>query len=923
MKDELDRQKFHEAIDRTLSGLQENPFLVQQVKARDQGKEKVMIKRKLPVGIIIAIVLFLLMATAVAAVVFSSQQFVEEVAVPNAVGNDSSFNVNGFYSAEQLSDMIKVLSENGITFEENSSIMQALQSGHGYYEEEFIMAVCVQAFGGPYYSWTLEQQDWFEGIMVEIGWYETHQVRMPGEGNMTYEEAEAFAFTALKAKFGEELEPENRSVYRLLRSFYIDEESGGRAKWSFTLDPLDLYHGRYSIEFFDDDPARTAFLWENALPDWTQPYTGDELMNAFRDVYSWNMAQWPQSIWHQFHEMMLTAQQDSTSVNDVQYRGYQLADYPMPGEVEKELSREEAVAVAKEALRNERAVMNSAVLTEYGGSREWLVGMMVYTDDEGADDPSDLYVIAVDSRSGEIISTRKQTLDDDESMPFVPQAAYEKAREGILTRNDYIRLAADALQKEYPELNLQDPDEYEAREMGGGNNSRTITFMPKNVKHGIAAATIRADGTVGNISADTTPLNGDNLFRRYWDVYGYYGDWDQSIWVQAGHDMRELEPVTADGIIMKKTVYPEEALVPVSREKAQEAAMIAAGKRNMEINTCVLVGAEPHPVWIMRVLTLDAMDPVIGIDAVTGECVFREVYKTDYTPHYVLYSMPETWRSVEMEMLGAQVLAVREVTYKFSNMALDEPEMDLLNGAWDVRQEGNTVIFTGKWAGMKNYEVELDEKGFVLRCEETDSAATEPRPAELPEGTTAGDFVQPLPPLANGKPWFFGKDFADADFWALFEEKMAEYDVNAYNIQAKTAEWNKQYGSMNRWPQDCIVLFTFMISTGEYDFEYTYPVFESEGKPGQAEIYTIAKDAFCSEYAAELALIGIGEVLPAGVLNNDGMDSRTGKMFGKPTWWVNMVVYDDAISDWRTFGYVQLDEDGNVLEVTYEPFSNG
>ncbi len=923
MKDELERQKFHEAIDKTLSGLQENPFLVQRVRALDQGKDKIMIKRKIPAGIIIAIVMLLLTATAVAAVVFSSQQFVEEVAVPNAVENDSSINVNGFYSAEQLSDMIKVLSENGITFEENSSIMQSLHSGHSYYEEEFIMAVCAQAFGGSYYSWTLEQQDWFEGVMVEIGWYETRQVRMPGDGNMTYEEAETFAFTALKAKFGEELEPDNRNVYRLLRSFYIDIESGGRAKWAFTLDPLDLYHGRYSVEFFDDDPARTAFLRENALPDWTQPYTGDELMNAFRDVYSWNMAQWPQSIWHQFHEMMLTAQQDSSSVNDTQYRGYQLADYPMPGEGEKELSREEAVAIAKETLRNERAVMNSAVLTEYEGSREWLVGMMVYTDDEGADDPSDLYVIAVDSRSGEIISTRKQTLDDDECMPFVPQAAYEKAREGILTRNDYIKLAADALQKEYPELNLQDPDEYEAREMGGGNNSRTITFMPKNVKHGIAAATVRADGTVGNISADTAPLNGDNLFRRYWDVYGYYGDWDQSIWVQAGHDMLELEPVTADGIIMKKTGYPEEASVPVSKEEAQEAAMIAAGKRNMEINTCVLVYAEPHPVWIMRVLTLDAMSPVIGIDAVTGECVFRELYKTDYTPHYVLYSMPETWRSVEMEMLGAQVLSVREVTYKFSDMALDEPELDLLDGAWAVQQEGNTITFTGKWAGMKNYEVELDEKGFVIRCEETDSAATEPRPAEPPEGTTADDFVQPLPPLANGKPWFFGKNFADADFWDLFEAKMIEYDVNAYNIQAKAAEWNRQYGSMNRWPQDCIVLFTFMISTGEYDFEYNYPVFESEGKPGQAEIYTIATDAFYSEYAAEMSLIGIGEVLPAGVLTNDGADCRTGKMFGKPVWWVNMLVYDEAISDWRAFGYVQLDEEGNVLEVMYEPFGNG
>ena len=39
-----------------------------------------------------------------------------------------------------------------------------------------------------------------------------------------------------------------------------------------------------------------------------------------------------------------------------------------------------------------------------------------------------------------------------------------------------------------------------------------------------------------------------------------------------------------------------------------------------------------------------------------------------------------------------------------------------------------TLRFTGRWKGMKDYEVELDENGFVLGCEETESAATEEKP---------------------------------------------------------------------------------------------------------------------------------------------------------------------------------------------------
>ena len=38
---------------------------------------------------------------------------------------------------------------------------------------------------------------------------------------------------------------------------------------------------------------------------------------------------------------------------------------------------------------------------------------------------------------------------------------------------------------------------------------------------------------------------------------------------------------------------------------------------------------------------------------------------------------------------------------------------------------GLTVRFTGRREGMKSYEVELDENGFVLRCEETGTAAAE------------------------------------------------------------------------------------------------------------------------------------------------------------------------------------------------------
>ena len=193
--------------------------------------------------------------------------------------------------------------------------------------------------------------------------------------------------------------------------------------------------------------------------------------------------------------------------------------------------------------------------------------------------------------------------------------------------------------------------------------------------------------------------------------------------------MADLEPTTIESRLLKATHYPEEDTVAICHEKAQELGIKATGKRSAEVNTCVLVGAEPHPVWIMRILTDEEPEPVIGIDAETGEVVFREQYKVDYTPHYVLYSMPQIWRKMELETLGAPYMAKAVVTYKFADMWLDYPEIDVDNdGNWETQQDGLTVRFIGRWKGMKRYEVELDENGHVLRCEETDSVATGENP---------------------------------------------------------------------------------------------------------------------------------------------------------------------------------------------------
>ena len=920
MREDLNRAKMHKAIDSTLSGLNGDPWLFQRVSARAaEGETKV--KKKLSAGLVLAIIMILIAAVALAVTLLTHQEIVEQVAVPLAVDNDAGVGVNNTYNAEELAELVRSLNENGITLEENNRIMQALQNGQGYYEEETIMEICRQAFGGNYYTWTLEQQDWYEKLMVQIGFHESHQTRMPGEDNMKYEDAEAFAFRKIREAYGQDLPLEDRSVWQLSRQFYAENpDDPASAGWSFTLEPKDIDHGQYYVSFNDKDPEGSVSVGAN-IHDWSQPYTGEELMSHFNTVYSWSHGQWPQEAWQRLHEMLQSAEIDPTSRDAQALKAFRMTEYPAPGE--KDISRETAIHKAKESLQDSRAALDGAVLTEYEGKRIWMVSFVINPSGEGiADDTAGFFAVSVDSETGTILDSRKQSLDDSTAFAYVPVDAYEKSWEGILRRSEIIQLAVVAIQNEYPDLDLMNEEKYEVR--ADGYKRWNVTFKAKDIRWGNVTASVSMDGIVSDISADIEPLNGDNLWKRYGQAQGYFGQWEQSVWVRLEKDMSGLEPVQIGGRLLKATHYPEESSVKIQHGRAQELGMQATGKRTAEVNTCVLVDAQPHPVWIMRILTDEPDEPVVGIDAETGDVVFTEQFKTDYTPQYILYSMPETWRKMELEMLGAPYMAKVAITHKFGDMWLDEPELDVDNTEnWELQQDGLVIRYIGRWNGMKSYEVELDQNGFVLRCEESNTASMEEKPEE-----TNGETYIPAPtptPLPDGKPWFWGMDFAPQEFWDQLDKLFFTHVMTMDDYPAMEKDWLEAFGESEFWPQEYQIVRYLYYATEEQlkQPDLQYPVFPDRDRKSQKEICEIALNAF-----HEIADVGMGKewvdsTKVGSALLNDGINPDTGKKYGKHVWWINFNVWEEEFSSWIPKGYAILDEDGNVLIVRLELSGNG
>ena len=928
MNHETMEERVRQALDAELSGLRTTPGERDRMYANVTGGTKV--KRKLTMGLVLAIVLVLITAAAIAAALLTRKEIVEQVAVPLAIENDPATGVQEKYTPEQLARLVRALNENGFTLEENSTIMQCLQNGQGYYEEETIMEICRQAFGGNFYNWTLEEQDWFNHLMVDVGFYESYESCLPGEGTMSYEEAESFAFETLKKEYGKKVEPENREQYKLGRQLFRDIENDNRLTWNFSLEPKSVEYGNYNVVFEDRDPAGTVYTYAS-IPDWTHSYTGDDVMMAFYNVHSWASESWQQSVWHKMHLMMEKANLNPESTDYPEYRGYQLTDYPEPAD--GEISREEAIRIGKETLKLDRAALNSAVLTEFEGERAWLVTLLIYPPEDGTEDEeSGIYTVTVDSASGEVKSFRKWTEDDNNSMPFVPEKAYEKAREGRLKTSDFIRLAAEAVKKEYPGLDLLNEDEYAVSSYGGRRHY--LTFRTKNILHGNVNVTMEPDGTVSEIEADTEPLSGDNLMTRYRMVYGYFGEWEQKLWVQLAADLEKLDASSLEGKLLKAGLFPEESSVSIGRAKAQELAIQAVGKRSVEINTCILIHAEPHPVWKMRLLTDTPDDPVIELDAETGEVTATDIFKTDYTPTYVLYSLEKNWRKAELETLGVTEMAKREITYRFMDLWLDFPEPDFGNpDEYETAADGLTVRFTGRWAGMKDYLTEFDENGYVVRCEETDSKSTETRPE--PDNGDGGDtawhgamYYAPddaPAPREDGKPWVWEMDFAPAEFWKQLEETMEKLGVNANNLMEQQQIWYEEYGDNTFWPQEmkicCDLLITTPQMVEERGRDFTYPVFPAPGKKTEEEIRAIAEQHMRAELVPEMGEEWVEKLKYGACLWNSGYLPDENRELDYPCWVCQYFAYENR--DWNAKYYMLINEDGEILYSEYWADSNG
>ena len=386
------RNEIQRALNSTLSGLRDDPFLAQRVIA--QAKKGKRVKKKISAGLVIALVLLLATATATAAILLSMRQIVDEQAVPmaNAYQGES-------YTVEDTNILLRLAEENGVELSQRTKdeIAKASARGEGYYKEELIMAMAKAEFGDDPATWSLEEQKWFDDVCLAIGFVDAPQKALPSGEEITEEQAIKIAEDYLS----EHYHPQSLNdplIYRRGVQYlngFTDGEYPAKY-WSIFYDPLTIDASAYVIYVDSNGEVLNAKETPGISLDveTSVDMRADEILSVYESVYH-GAHKWDQSILRAFREDVMRS-------TDTESRAYLcLAQTSYPDYPPNAISKQEARDLMITQLGFDPAQCNTHVFL-IGDSPNPVLKVSLYNTSDGRS-----WSCEIDSMTGEVKDIRE------------------------------------------------------------------------------------------------------------------------------------------------------------------------------------------------------------------------------------------------------------------------------------------------------------------------------------------------------------------------------------------------------------------------------------------------------------------------------------------------------------------------------------
>lgn len=421
MNETMLREKVHRAVDNHCAHLRDDYWLAQRVIAmareqeRNEQPEKMPKRRsKLSVGLIVAIVLTLMSVTAVAAVVLSARQIVEETAIPMAQDTEGDR-----YTLEDTNLLVQLAKENGLVLSDNAmaSITAAGEIGEGYWKEELLMAMAKAEFGDAPERWTLEQQKWFDDVCVAIGFIDAPHKGLPDEPAQASAAALEAANAYLHENYGAGDELLDDASYAIGIQYIngINEGDYDGMYWSIDYQPLALELSEYWVYLND-----TLEVWgDNRYLGVTEDAVATRVRERFTKLYGMEN-EWTPEIWVSLHEELQGRFIDSEWCGCIAY-----IDFILPPE--GGLTQDEAKAYAMAAVNQHNMKTYTAVCCMAKDGPVWKVDVQAFDTDGSF---MARWWIELDGMTGEVRDIIKTTdFSETDALPmelrYMPRNVYE------------------------------------------------------------------------------------------------------------------------------------------------------------------------------------------------------------------------------------------------------------------------------------------------------------------------------------------------------------------------------------------------------------------------------------------------------------------------------------------------------------------
>lgn len=286
MNKRQDAEKIRRALDASLSGLQDDPWLAQRVVAAAKGEKKV--KKKISVGLAVALVLATLAATALAVVTLhEAARLIAQTEQDN--GNFCYWPVEKKAAVVSAlidqgyieeTDALRQMREGALSDDEASAAADAaVEAFTGMETEEIGFMSLMQTAWGPFDTWSDEDKAWYSEVMEDVGVESDGKtVYVLPEGKIGKEDAVQIAKREIASAY--QVDEGALDGYRVAINFQVPEfaeEGGDQAYWYVMLEaPQDMEDRLF-----------------NAMELFIHPQTGELLETVEEIIESWNAAPKP------------------------------------------------------------------------------------------------------------------------------------------------------------------------------------------------------------------------------------------------------------------------------------------------------------------------------------------------------------------------------------------------------------------------------------------------------------------------------------------------------------------------------------------------------------------------------------------------------------------------------------------------------